>query len=78
MVIPENYFSRKNQTASDARRNNPGNQSLVELQRKVLENQKMLIGMMSKQRSGSGDSSRCHSNEQAAKRKLTKHDCSQP
>lgn len=38
MVIPENYFSRKNQTANDARRNNPNNQSLVELQRKVLEN----------------------------------------
>jgi hypothetical protein len=76
MVIPENYFSRKNQTANDARRNNPINQSLIELQKKVLENQKMLIGMMSKQRSGSGDSSRCHSNDPKAKRRLGKHDCS--
>lgn len=37
MVIPENYFSKKNQT-TDVRRNNPNNQSLVELQRQVLEN----------------------------------------
>jgi hypothetical protein len=46
MVFPENYFSKKNQTASDARRNNPTNHSLIELQRKVLENQKMLMGML--------------------------------
>jgi len=55
---------KKNQTTNDVRRN-AGNKSLKHLQRKALENQKMLIGLQNKQRSASGDSSQHHSGEQA-------------
>lgn len=61
--VNPNFLLKKNQTTSDVRRNNTGNQSLKDLQRKVLENQKMLIGLLSKQRDASGDSSQHHSGD---------------